>query len=70
MRDRLIELRGKRSRKEIAQKLKITPQMLGSIERADRNPSLELAINIASLYNISMDSLISILNLDTKCVEK
>lgn len=67
MRNELIELRGNRSRKEISRKLGITPQMLGSIEREDRNPSLELAVKIAELYSLSMDKLISILKIDTKC---
>ncbi|MDU4479902.1 helix-turn-helix transcriptional regulator [Clostridium sp.] len=65
MRQGLIELRGDRSRKEIADNLNITPQMLGSIERGDRNPSLELAINIAKKYKITMDKLIFLLNIDT-----
>lgn len=65
MREELIAIRGYRSRKEIAKSLDITPQMLGSIERADRNPSLELAINIAKLYEISMDKLILMLKLET-----
>lgn len=65
MRQGLIELRGDRSRKEIADNLNITPQMLGSIERGDRNPSLELAINIAKKYKITMDRLIFLLNIDT-----
>lgn len=65
MRSGLIELRGNRSRQEIAEQLKITPQMLGSIERASRNPSLELAINIAKIYDITLDKLIFLLKLDT-----
>ncbi|MBS6486389.1 helix-turn-helix transcriptional regulator [Veillonella sp.] len=65
MRQGLIKLRGDRSRKEIADNLNITPQMLGSIERGDRNPSLELAINIAKKYKITMDRLIFLLNIDT-----
>ena len=65
MRQGLIELRGDRSRKEIADNLNITPHMLGSIERGDRNPSLELAINIAKKYKITMDKLIFLLNIDT-----
>lgn len=65
MRQGLIDLRGDRSRKEIANNLNITPQMLGSIERGDRNPSLELAINIAKKYKITMDRLIFLLNIDT-----
>jgi putative transcriptional regulator len=58
MRPGLIALRGKRSRQEIAKELEITPQMLGSIERGNRNPSLELAINLAKLYKIRLDKLI------------
>lgn len=65
MRQGLIKLRGDRSRKEIADNLNITPQMLGSIERGDRNPSLELAINIAKKYKITMDRLIFLLSIDT-----
>ena len=65
MRQGLIELRGDRSRKEIDDNLNINPQMLGSIERGDRNPSLELAINIAKKYKITMDKLIFLLNIDT-----
>lgn len=65
MRSRLIRVRGKMSRREVANKLKITTQMIGSIERGDRKPSLELAINLAKLYGISMDELIFLLNEDT-----
>lgn len=65
MRPELVTLRGKSSRQAIAKELDITPQMLGSIERGSRNPSLELAINIAKLYKISVDKLIFLLSLDT-----
>ncbi|NFT07915.1 helix-turn-helix domain-containing protein [Clostridium botulinum] len=65
MREELIALRGNRNRAEIAKKLSITPQMLGAIEREDRNPSLELAINLAKVYDISLDKLIFLLKLDT-----
>lgn len=65
MRDKLIALRGNRKRKEIADSLSITPQMLGAIERGDRNPSLELAVNLAKFYDISLDKLIFLLNIDT-----
>lgn len=69
MRNNLIKLRGNKSRKQVAEKLNITPQMLGLIERSSRNPSLELAINMAKLYNISMDTLVFFLELDTNCFE-
>ncbi|BBK75965.1 helix-turn-helix transcriptional regulator [Clostridium butyricum] len=65
MRNKLIALRGDRKRKEIANTLSITPQMLGAIERGNRNPSLELAISLAKLYNITLDDLIFLLNIDT-----
>lgn len=65
MRNKLIALRGDRKRKEIANTLSITPQMLGDIERGNRNPSLELAISLAKLYNITLDDLIFLLNIDT-----
>lgn len=68
LRNNLIQLRGNKSRKQVAEELNITPQMLGLIERSSRNPSLELAINMAKLYNISMDKLIYFLELDTNCV--
>ena len=69
LRNNLIKLRGNKSRKQVAEKLNITPQMLGLIERSSRNPSLELAINMAKLYNISMDTLVFFLELDTNCFE-
>ncbi|MFR0047255.1 MAG: helix-turn-helix transcriptional regulator [Clostridium butyricum] len=65
MRNKLIALRGDRKRKEIADSLSITPQMLGAIERGNRNPSLELAINLAKIYDITLDDLIFLLNIDT-----
>ncbi|HEL9123485.1 TPA: helix-turn-helix domain-containing protein, partial [Listeria monocytogenes] len=43
MRNRLIELRKSKTRREVSKDLKITPQMLGAIERGDRTPSLKLA---------------------------
>jgi putative transcriptional regulator len=65
LRNKLIALRGDRKRKEIADTLSITPQMLGAIERGNRNPSLELAISLAKFYNITLDDLIFLLNIDT-----
>lgn len=53
----MIKLRNDQSRIEVAQKLSITPQMLGAIERGDRTPSLELAKKIAELYKTTIDDL-------------
>ncbi|KPV41991.1 XRE family transcriptional regulator [Alicyclobacillus ferrooxydans] len=54
-RDALIKLRGTRSRREVALELGITPQMLGMIERDQRNPSLDLAKRIADYYGVSVE---------------
>ncbi|MDM5429093.1 helix-turn-helix transcriptional regulator [Bacillus mycoides] len=54
---KMIELRNGQSRIKVAQKLSITPQMLGAIERGDRTPSLELAKKIAEFYKTTIDNL-------------
>ncbi|PEP55835.1 transcriptional regulator [Bacillus wiedmannii] len=56
-RTKMIELRNGQSRIKVAQKLSITPQMLGAIERGDRTPSLELAKKIAEFYKTTIDAL-------------
>ncbi|EJR36958.1 helix-turn-helix transcriptional regulator [Bacillus cereus] len=56
-RTKMIELRNGQSRIKVAQKLLITPQMLGAIERGDRTPSLELAKKIAEFYKTTVDNL-------------
>lgn len=55
-RRKLIELRKARPRSDVARALKITPQMLGAIERGSRTPSLSLAKRIADYYGVPMDS--------------
>lgn len=57
MRKKLIQLRGKCSRLEVSEKLGITPQMLGAIERGDRTPSLSLAKKIADHYEVMIDDI-------------
>lgn len=56
-RTKLIELRGDRTRAEVANALEITPQMLGAIERGDRTPSLALAKKIADFYGVTVDEI-------------
>lgn len=56
-REVLIKLRGNKSRSEVAFDLKITPQMLGAIERGDRTPSLFLAKRIADYYDATVDQI-------------
>lgn len=55
--NKLIELRGEKSRTDVASDLNITPQMLGAIERGDRTPSLRLAKNIADYYRTTIDEI-------------
>lgn len=56
-RKKMIEFRSNQSRIVVARHLKITPQMLGAIERGDRTPSLELAKRIADFYKTTIDDL-------------
>lgn len=56
-RERLIQLRGNRSRPSIAKEIGITPQMLGMIERGERTPSLPLAKRIADYYGVSLEEI-------------
>lgn len=56
-REALIKLRGEKARSDVAFDLKITPQMLGAIERGDRTPSLYLAKKIADYYGTTIDDI-------------
>ncbi|MFD2628817.1 helix-turn-helix transcriptional regulator [Oceanobacillus kapialis] len=56
-RQKLIECRGLKSRQKVAKELRITPQMLGAIERGDRTPSLALAKKISDYYGLSIDEI-------------
>lgn len=53
----LIECRGDKSRREVAEDLDITPQMLGMIERGDRDPSMKLAKKISDYYKKTVDEI-------------
>ena len=53
----LIELRGDRTRVDIANDLGITQQGLGMIERGERTPRPELMKRIADYYNKTVDEL-------------
>lgn len=56
-RKKLIDLRANQSRPGVAIEIGVTPQMLGAIERGDRNPSLQLAKKIADYYGVSVDEI-------------
>jgi len=67
MRPKLMQLRGNTPRSVVSKRIGITPQMLGAIERGDRNPSLKLAKKIADYYGVSVDE-IFFDEMDTNCV--
>jgi putative transcriptional regulator len=52
---RLEELLKDKNRKEVADSLGITVQMLNAIVRGDRNPSLTLAKKIANYFGLTID---------------
>ncbi|WP_432408531.1 helix-turn-helix transcriptional regulator [Wukongibacter sp. M2B1] len=54
MRDILINLRGKKSQSEVAEKLGITQQFLSAIEREEKNPSITIMRKFEEHYNKSM----------------
>lgn len=56
-RNKLIELRGQRTRQEVAKALGITPQMLGMIERGQRYGSPTLMKRIADYYGVSIEEI-------------
>ncbi len=62
----LIELRGNKSRAEVAKDLGITTQGLGLIERGERTPRKELMIRFSEYYKKSVDFLF-FKSHDTKC---
>lgn len=57
MRETLIGHRGNKSQEQVAQDLGITRQMLGMIERGERNPSFFLMKRIADYYGLKVDDL-------------
>ncbi len=46
------------TQKEIAQELKITDRTYGHYETGKREPSIDMLIEIADYYNISLDILV------------
>jgi putative transcriptional regulator len=47
------------SRKALADKVGVNPQTIGFLERGDYNPSHELALNIAAVFQIPVELLFS-----------
>ena len=61
MNEKLIELRGNRSREEVAKALGISVSALSMYEQGNRIPRDEIKIRMAEFYNISLDALFLIL---------
>ena len=47
------------SRKALADKVGVNPQTIGFLERGDYNPSLELALSVAAVFNVPIELLFS-----------
>jgi DNA-binding XRE family transcriptional regulator len=47
------------TRKALADKVGVNPQTIGFLERGDYNPSLELALNIATVFKVPVELLFS-----------
>ena len=57
---RLKELRGKKSKEEIANAIGITPQSLGRYEGGHRKPDIEILKKMAEYFKVSADYLLGI----------
>ena len=47
------------SRKALADRVGVNPQTIGFLERGDYNPSLELALNLAAVFQVPVELLFS-----------
>ncbi len=54
---RLIQLRGSRTQKEVADAVRITPMAYSYYESGDRIPRDEIKVRIAKYYGVSVESL-------------
>jgi putative transcriptional regulator len=47
------------TRKALADKVGVNPQTIGFLERGDYNPSLELALNVAAVFEVPVELMFS-----------
>lgn len=68
--DRLKEQRQKRnlSQKEVASVLRVSPSIISNYERAERSPSIENLVTLATLYHCSADYLLGIENKNSQTI--
>ncbi|MFM8878140.1 MAG: helix-turn-helix transcriptional regulator [Verrucomicrobiota bacterium] len=48
------------SRRELAERVGLNPQTIGFLERGDYNPSVELALRLARLFEVPVEALFSL----------
>jgi DNA-binding XRE family transcriptional regulator len=60
--NRLSVFRAERklSRKDLAEQVGVNPQTIGYLERGDYAPSVELALKLAALFDVSVEQLFSL----------
>jgi DNA-binding XRE family transcriptional regulator len=47
-------------RKDVADRVGVNPQTIGYLERGDYAPSVELALKLAALFEVSVETLFSL----------
>ena len=57
---RTLRLQSKLSQKEVARRLGISPSIVSAYEVAERTPSVEILLALASLYKCSSDYLLGL----------
>lgn len=57
MRNTLIKARGERTQAAVSAEMGITQKYLSKLELGKRNPSIKIAVRIASYYNESVETL-------------
>ena len=69
--ERLKEQRHKRnlSQKEVASILHVSPSIISNYERAERSPSIENLVTLATIYHCSADYLLGIENKSSNTVD-
>jgi putative transcriptional regulator len=65
---KLIRLRGKRTREEVAQFLSVSVSSLAMYERGERTPRDEIKIKLASFYDVSIEWLFFNIQPHNKCI--
>lgn len=48
------------SRKELAERVDVNPQTIGFLERGDYNPSVDLALRLARVFEVPVEALFSL----------